>query len=205
MMIRFGWLKKAKKSKYQINIVDFWDPKDGKKRWDTPTLTVQLADWLNIVDVVQELKDIIVSGGTDLPELYESLGGISEAVKAGNMPPKKMIAFGTAKGVEYNRDEDTYAMYVKKMEAAGVWDPEEYRGFKVTKNNKESNSTEDVFQGAEKQLAEKKWSDPELVFGDIEKLTKIVATGGANGLIVAGMAGMGKCTTGETRIPVFGL
>jgi len=192
MMIRFGWLKKAKKSKFQINIVDFWDPKDGKKRWDTPTLSVQLAEWLNIVDVVSELKDIIVSGGAKMPELHESVSAVTEAVKSGNMPPKKMIAYGTAKGVEYDISQDTYAMYVKKMEAQGVWDEEEYKGFKVVKNEVEKNSTEDAFASAEKVLAEKKWSDPELVFDDIEKLTKIVATGGSNGLIVAGMAGMGK-------------
>ena len=193
-MIRFGWLKKAKKSKFQINIVDYWDVKDGKKRWDTPTMSIKLADWMNIVEVVQELKAVIISGG-HVEESMKKSGKqslILESIKDSNKPPKKMIAYGTAMGVEYMEAEDTYQGYINKMEDAGVWDKEEYKGFKVVKNEKETNSTEDAFKGAEKVLADKKWSDPELVFDDIEKLTKIVATGGANGLIVAGMAGMGK-------------
>jgi len=183
-MIRFGWLKKAKKSKYQINIVDFWDPKDGKKRWDTPTLTIKLEDWLNIVDVVGELKEVILSGG-----INES---IDESISASNRPPKKMIAFGTSKGVDYDPEVDSYSKYVSKMKEAGVWNEDEYRGFKVTKNQTEKNSTEEIFTKAEKKLSEVKYSDPEVVFDDIEKLTKIVATGGANGLLVVGQAGIGN-------------
>ena len=194
-MIRFGWLKKAKKSQFQINIVDFWDPKDGKKRWDTPTMSIRIADWMNIVEVVQELKDVIISGGhVSESALYGEQEGeaLFESIKDSNKPPKKMIAYGTAMGVEYEELVDTYQGYINKLEDAGKWDKEAYRGFKVVKHETEKNSTEDAFKGAEKVLKEKKWSDPELVFGDIEKLTQIVATGGANGLIVAGMAGMGK-------------
>lgn len=195
MMIRFGWLKKAKKSQFQINVVDFWDPKDGKKQWDTPTLTIRIADWMNIVEVVQELKDVIISGGqVSESALYGEQEGeaMFEAIKDSNKPPRKMIAYGQAMGVDYDEATDTYQGFINKLENAGKWDKEAYKGFKVVKHETEKNSTEDAFKGAEKQLAEKKWSDPDLVFNDIEKLTKIVATGGANGLIVAGMAGMGK-------------
>ncbi len=208
-MIRFGWLQKAKSSLFQINVIDYWDPKDGKKRWDTPTLTIKIADWMNAIDVVKELKDVILSGGhVNENNTFEPSKGsypLTEAIKDSNKPPKKMIAYGTAMGVEYIEAEDTYQGYINKLEDAGKWDKEEYKGFQVEKNTVEKNSTEAVFKGAEKVLSEKKWSDPELVFGDIEKLTKIVATGGANGLIVAGAAGLGKCLGSETQIPVFGL
>jgi len=190
-MIRFGWLKNAKKSNYQINIVDYWDPKHGKRRWDTPTLTIKIADWLNIVEVVQELKDTIVNG--EVPEFHESYtDGIMLEAYAGKTP-KKMIQYAASKGVEFDPIEDKYANnFVKRMMELGVWDDDEYKGMTVSSHQKETNSTEATFQAAEKKLAEKKWSDPELVFDDIEKLTKIVAMGGANGLIVAGMAGLGK-------------
>jgi|GEM_PF-1995171 len=202
-MIRFGWLKKAKKSQFQINVVDYWDSKDGKKRWDTPTLSIAIADWMNIVEVVQELKDIIISGGlVSESALYGKQKGkvIFEAIKDSNKPPRKMIQFGQAMGIEYDEATDTYQGFINKLEKAGKWDKEAYVGFKVVKSEVEKNSTEDVFKGAEKLLSEKKYSDPNLVFDDIVNLTKIVATGGANGLIVAGMAGIGKTFGVETTM-----
>ena len=206
-MIRFGWLKKSKKSKFQINIVDYWDPKDGQRRWDTPTLSIKLADWLNIVDVVQELKSVIVSGGTDIPGVFEGLINENENFMSLNEAiNKKLIAYAVAVGIDQEEAEGlTPSRLITLMKKNGVWDEDEYKGFKVIKNEVERNSTEDTFKSAEKMLQEKKWSDPELIFDDIEKLTKIVATGGSNGLIVAGMAGMGKCLCKETEIPVFGL
>ena len=183
-MIRFGWLKKDKKSKYQINVVDLWEPGTGAK-WDTPSTTVHLAKWINIVDTVQELKDVLVTGMVTESKEDEKI----PLLEAAN-PPKKMIAYGAAKGIEWN-GESIY-QYSKKIADAGLWDEEEYRGYKITKNQKEQSSSEDVFKENEQKLKAQKFSDPDLVFDDIEKLTKIVATGGANGLIVAGAPGLGK-------------
>jgi len=189
-MIRFGWLKKSKKSKYQINVVDFWNPKDGKKRWDTPSLTIRLADWMNIVDVVSELKDVLISGNVNsIVESHSDKKSLS--LLESKEPGSKLIQYAAFKGVEYVGPMTPYK-FIQTLKDGGHWDEDEYKGYAITKHEKESNSTGEVFKAADKKLAEKKWSDPELVFDDIEKLTKIVATGGANGLIVAGMAGMGK-------------
>jgi hypothetical protein len=196
-MIRFGWLKNSKKSTYQINIVDFWDPRNGKRRWDTPTLSIQIADWLNIVEVVKELKDVIMNG--EVPELRESLTEDFDIATMTKVPvhegkvPNKLIQYAASKGVEYDPTVHTYSKkLMMELQDQELWDEDEYRGFKIVKDERESNSTEATFKAAEKKLAEKKWSDPDFVFDDIEKLTKIVAMGGANGLIVAGMAGLGK-------------
>lgn len=193
-MIRFGWLKKSK-SQYLINIVDFWDPTQGPT-WNKPSTTVKLADWMNIVDVVQNLKDILVHGAV-VESFTESKKDLFESA------PKKMIAYATAMGVEYEGESEH--KLIKKIKDAGVWNPDEYRGFKVTKDETEKNSGEDAFIAAEKTLKAQKFADPDIVFDDIEKLTKVVAMGGQNALIVAGMAGIGKCTTKDTEIPVFGL
>jgi len=193
-MIRFGWLKKSK-SKYQINQVDFWDPHSGAT-WDKPSISITLADWMNIVDVVNELKQILIHG--DITESLEESFTINEW----NVP-KKMIQYAKEKGVEFEGESGD--KFTKKLIDAGVWDEEEYRGYKVVKNQKESNSTSETIKASEKLLKQRKTADPDVVFEDIEKLTKVVAMGLQNGLIVAGMAGIGKCLTGETEIPVKGL
>lgn len=202
-MIRFGWLNKNK-SKFQIQQVDLWEPGKGSS-WEKPTISITLYDWMNIVEVVAQLRDILVHGAVTegLNESYKS--EVSEAVKASSMPTKKMIAYAAAQGVEYFPDEDTYTMLQNRMEKEGKWDEEEYKGFKVKKDVTESNSTSDTLSKAEKELAKRKYADPDVVFDDIEKLTKVVASGLQNSLIIAGMAGIGKCGSKELRIPVFGL
>lgn len=182
-MIRFGWLKKAKKSKYQINIVDFWEPK-SKATWDTPTITVKLADWMNVIEVAKELKQVLITG-----EVSESIFLNEEGQEILlESAPKKMISYAKEKGYEYE-GESEYKLIAKM---GSDFNKDEYKGFTVIRGEKEKNSSEEIFKDNEKLLKEKKWSDPDLIFDDIEKLTTVVATGGANGLIVAGMAGLGK-------------
>jgi len=65
-------------------------------------------------------------------------------------------------------------------------------GFKVQKAVSETNSTGATIKEATKLLEQRKLADPDVVFDDIEKLTKVVALGLQNSLIVAGMAGIGK-------------
>jgi len=184
-MIRFSWLNKNK-SKYQIQQVDLWEPGKGGS-WEKPTMSVSLYDWMNIVDVVKQLKDILIHGAIT-ESLDESI--VTEEVKS--KPPRKMIDYGTSKGVAWDPEVDTDHKYLNKLKDAGVFDADEYRGFKISKGVSESNSTSDTMKKADKLLAERKFADPDVVFDDIEKLTKVVALGLQNSLIVAGMAGIGK-------------
>ncbi len=196
-MIRFGWLKKAKKSKYQINIVDLWEPGTGAK-WDTPTITVKIADWMNIVEVVKDLKFVLATG-----KVADSLVESKEELLEAAYVPKKMIAYATSLGFDYN-GESEYKLK-KTLEDEGVWDDDEYKGFKVTHKEKEQNSSEGVFKENEKKLKAIKYSDPDLIFSDIEKLAKIVATGGANGLVIVGNPGIGKCAGKNMEVNIKGL
>jgi len=188
-MVRFGWLNKNK-SNFQIQQVDLWEPGMGGS-WEKPTMSVTLYDWMNIVDVVAELKTILLTGAIS-ESLDESLEVLSETIKDSNRPPRKMIAFAASKDVSYDIEVDTYTGFINKLKDAGVWDEDEYKGFKVQKGVSETNSTSSTMKKAEKLLAERKFADPDIVFDDIEKLTKVVAMGLQNSLIVAGMAGIGK-------------
>lgn len=203
-MIRFGWLDKNK-SMFQINSVDLWVPGSGAS-WEKPTKSVRLYDWMNIVDVVNELKEILVHD--KMPEiLKESVksrkSSIHESVKS--PPSKKLIAYAEFKNVKYIPEEDSYHGLIAKIKAAGSFDEDELKGFKVTKNEVEQNTTSATIKKAEALLSSRKFADPEIVFTDIEKLTKVVALGLQNALVVAGMAGIGKCHVGTTVIPVKGL
>ncbi len=180
-MIRFGWMKKAK-SQYQITQVDFWNANAGAK-WDTPSISVNLADWMNIVDVVNELKNILVHGA-----LTENLD--EATITEARFPPKKLIAYGTSIGVPY--DDESSHKYKQMLHDSGNYNEDDYRGYSISSGEKEQNSTTATIKAAEKQLNARKYADPDLVFDDIEKLTKVVAMGLQNGLIVAGMAGIGK-------------
>ena len=187
-MLRFGWLKKAK-SKSMINVVDMWEPGTGAT-WEKPSITIKLADWMNIVDVVNELKDILVHGGIS-ESLLEELS-LNEEIKDSNKPPKKMLAYGASIGVDYDEASDTYQGYINKMKDSGKYKADDYKGFKVIKDQAEQNSTSQSLKAAEKMLKERKYADPDIVFDDIEKLTRVVGLGLQNALIVAGMAGIGK-------------
>lgn len=176
-MLRFGFLNKSK-SQYMINQVDLWDV-DAK--FNEPTMSVTLADWMNIVDVVGELKAVL--SGKGIPSVTEAKAMLESA-------PKKMIAYADAKGVSY--DGESEHKLIKKLKDNGAWDQDEYKGFKITTGVTEKNSTEKVLVAAEKKLSGRKYADPDIVFDDIEDLTKVVGSGAQNSMIIAGMAGVGK-------------
>jgi len=179
-LIRFGFYDKSK-NKYGINVVDFWDKSKGAGLFTAPTTTIELYDWMNIVDVVEELKDIIIRG---------KMENFSEAVINEWDVPKKMKAYALTKGIEWNGE--TGSRFEKILKDAGVWDEDEYKGFKVKKGVDEENNATVTVTKAEKILDKKKYSDPDVVFDDIEKLAKVVAMGLQNSLIVCGAAGVGK-------------
>jgi len=206
-VIRFGWLDKNS-SQSEINVIDFWDKSKGADLFGNPTTTVYLFDWMNIVDVVKEVQDALIGKvsetSTTMVEKLKSKKQ-NEAVQALNewTVPKKMIQYAQSKGIEFNGESGS--AFTKKLKDADVWDEEEYKGFKVVKNDKETNSTMETVKKAEKKLDSVKYSDPEVVFDDIEKLTKVVAMGLQNSLIVCGIAGVGKCGSGRMEIEIEGL
>jgi len=200
-MIRFGFVNrktKAKglKNKFSVNRVDFWRP-DGSSSFGQPSQTIYIPDWLNIVEVVGVIKDA----------LENNSASIGESVNEEFNPKlnKKINAYAIAKGIDPMQGGSSAQKLKKIMKDEGVWDDDEYKSFKITKGSAEDNSITEQMKTAEKKLAERKYADPELIFKDIEILVKVVATGAQKGLIVAGMAGVGKCGSENMVLEVEGL
>jgi len=184
-IIRFGFIQtKDKRVSSEINSVDYWEKSKGADIFSDPTVSIELKSWMNIIDVVAEIHEILVGN------IIESK--LNENVPAGSRPPKKMIAYANFYNVDYYQESDTYAMLLKRIKEEGQWDEEEYKGYKVTKGQKETNTTKTALKTAEKKLSETKYADPDIIFNDIEKLTKVVAMGLQNSLLVVGSAGLGK-------------
>jgi Cdc6-like AAA superfamily ATPase len=186
-MIRFGFINpktKAKKlkEKFVINRVDFWEP-NGSAKINKPSKSIILEPWLNIVEVVDEI--------------FSSLNGnVSEAkIDEANLP-KKLVAYAKYKGVDDNElaNFKSGATLVKFLKNQGVWDDEEYKGFKVTKGKEEKDNPQKDLDTVVKKVQKVKYADPKVVFKDIEKLTKLIALDvlKQNGLIITGAPGMGK-------------
>jgi len=202
-MLRFGFVNrktKAKglKQKYSVDRVDFWRP-DGSAKFDKPSLTVILPVWANIVDVANIVADGLKNGSIDESLENNKNDNINEDCHA-----KKLNAYARAKGLDVTNIK-TYNVIKKKLIAMGVWDEDEYKNFKIKKGVSENNTTIEIINQAEEKFEETPYADPNIVFEDIEKLTKVVALGFQNGLIIAGAAGLGKTFhTQKTLEELFG-
>jgi len=196
-MIRFSFVNrktKAKglKDKYSVDRVDFWKP-DGSAKFNKPSLTVILPPWVNIVDVANIIADGLKTG-----YIVESKT-VNE-----DSPVPRMNAYAKSKGLDISNMKG-YGTIKKKLISMGAWDEEEYKAFKIKDGVKENNTTIEVMNQAEEKFEETPYADPNVVFEDIEKLTKVIALGFQNGLIVAGAAGLGKTFhTQKTLEELFG-
>jgi len=187
-MIRFGFVNrktKAKglKNKFSVNRVDFWRP-DGSSTFGQPSQTIYIPDWLNIVDVVNTIKEALENNSVSLEE------SVNEEYNP--KLSKKMNAYIMSLGYDPMEAGGSPTAFKNKLKKEGVWNDDDYKAFKIEKGAPEDNTITGQMKTAEKKLAERKYADPDVIFKDIETLVKVVATGAQKGLIVAGMAGVGK-------------
>ena len=201
-MIRFGFQNpdtKAKKlkDKFLVNRVDYWIP-DGEAKFDKPSRTILLQPWLNIVEVTDEIFTSLKTG-----EVVESLkeGAIVEA----NIP-KKLISYALYKGLRQDEIDSVGSgrSLINMLKDAGVWDDDEYKGYKVTKGTKEVDNVSKDLDTVVKKI---KRVDPDVVFEDVEKLTELIAKNilKQNGLIITGAPGIGKCKPGYEEVNIKGI
>jgi len=196
-MIRFGFQNpntKAKrlKNKFVINRVDYWIP-DGDAKFDKPTRTILLQPWLNIVEVTDEIFTSLKTG-----KVVESLK--ESAIVEANIP-KKLISYALYKGLRQDEIDSVGSgrTLINMLKDAGVWDEDEYRGYKVTKGVKEVDNVSKDLDNVVKKI---KRVDPDVVFEDIEKLTELIAKNilKQNGLIITGAPGIGKTYGMEQKL-----
>jgi len=192
-MLRFSFVKRGKESgktlkgKFNVNRVDAWFINDKDAKFEKPSLTVKIPNWLNIVDVAKEISDALSSKQIGaIGESFENKKSmINEALS------KKTLAYAQSKGFDVGnaKSDDTVWNRMKKQ---NLFDKAEYKAFEIVKGESEDNSIVESGKQADKKLAAVKFADPDVVFEDIEKLTKMVGLGFQKGLIVAGIAGIGK-------------
>ena len=195
-LLRLGFLQpktKAKtiKDKFILNDISFWVEENGKiDFFGDPTYTLELMPWNN---AIQNYNDIIafVKSGYNINAVDSIQEKLFEAhiikklvdywnYKTGGEPIPQGVGTGKLKTI---------------MKERGLFDEEEYRGFKVVKNRSEDNTIKNDLREAENKfnkIPEDYWSDPIGVFKDIEDLTKVVIYGGQKSLIIAGDPGVGK-------------
>jgi hypothetical protein len=184
-MLRLGYVKKRVKSvnknfkyTYAINNIAFWKP-DGQAKFNKPSISVQLKPWINVVESVQVLKDIFSGKITE--------NKIDEATA---MASKKLVDYAHFKGFDEVTTDWAYHKVKKTM--GDSFDQEEFKGYTITRNVEETNSIEETFTVNDKKLKEQKYADENVVFDDLESLTKVVGLGLQNSLLVVGSAGIGK-------------
>lgn len=184
-MLRFNW-EKGTKSQFVISSVDFWDTTASL---DKPTRTVKLGKDLNIIKVVDNVMDALLTGKVN--EAVDSVdadmdleAGITEARSKRSQEEKEawLEGKGLPKSMKYSEKE-------MRDRAAKEGLSEE---LEIFLGSSETNSFEDGIVAAEKAFEAKVYADPETVFDDLEDLTRVVAMGKQNSLIVAGMGGVGK-------------
>ena len=200
-MIRFGFLNlktKAKtlKNKFSINRVDYWIP-DGNSKFDKPSVTIEIEPWFNIVESVNEIFNALKGKNEDFNEDLSKL-----------KVPKKLISYALYKGLSEDEIEElgTWTKIKRKLEDLGLWDDDEYRGFKVKKGKKEIDNVKKDLDEVEEKVKKVK-VDPNVIFDDIEKLTELIAKNilKQNGFVIVGSPGLGKCKPGYEMVNIKGI
>ena len=224
--LRFNWslvksnelAKKAKadKSKLYISSIDYWDPVNTN--FEKPSTTINFLMDINVVQIWQALAKIIKKGvkgkytlrdlqnitKTEITESYSygSFVDYLNEASPNDLNKTQRTDFMKKAGFKASQAFNTNAKDFEKLvkdDSSLQAKLDEYC-IEVGIGKKETNSTGAKLRDSEKALKEKVYSDPDLVFKDIEDLTTLVAKGGAKSLIICGQAGVGKCLTNDTRV-----
>jgi hypothetical protein len=170
-----------KKKLKDLNSFDFWE--QGPIT-NNPTRSAIAFSHYNIIDTVNIVLEYILTG----KELEESLreGALTKKSKMWQYAvhlgvPEKTIIGLSGKSYDLRKHLETIENYSK----------EEYVGFKRT-STEEKSDTNKRLSKKEKELEDRPYADPEVLFDDIEQLTKVVAAKAQNSMIIAGMPGLGK-------------
>lgn len=228
--LRFNWslaqsnalAKKSRvdKTKLYISSIDYWDPVNTD--FEKPSATITFLMDINVVQIWQSLAKIIKKGvrgkytlrdlqniaKTELTESTNSINSVGSFIDYLNEASPNdlsksqrsdfMKKAGFKASVAYNINGKDFEKMVN--DDADLQAKLDAYVLEVGIGKKETNSTAAKLRDSEKALKEKAYSDPDLVFKDIEDLTTLVAKGGAKSLIVCGQGGVGKCLTNDTRV-----
>lgn len=212
-----GFNQKFAKTALVISSVDYWDPKN--RDFDKPTLSANFDEDTNVIQIWDELAKIFKQRKIGKFELTGdndgTPAGMSESVeidlvesakipeddfelneiyvKKGNTG--KRLQFAAQKGYDnpqaLSRDKAAFELAVLNHGDAEEWNSC-VAGVEVKAGKEETNTFNDGLKAAQKKLDDTVYSDPKLVFQDIEDMVKVVAKGKTKSLVICGDAGVGK-------------
>jgi len=193
--LRFNWDSKlAKSTKYDLTSVDYWTPLNTD--FQKPTRTVVFSPTLNVVQVMEQIGDALLSGSINEAQehINEALYVLDEK-RSGKEKQDWLVSKGLPKSLA-GSEKGMRA----RAEKEGLSEELE-----VFLGQSENNTFEGELKKSEKKLSSEVFADPETVFEDIEDLLSVVAAGKWRTLVVCGQGGIGKCVQGETLLNVQGL
>lgn len=217
--LRFNWSQKDSKSLKGLNqnnkqlflsSIDYWTPINSD--FAKPTSTLEFHANLNVVQIWDKVSKLLrkgVRGKFTLQDIYGDSGitetsayaetsvksEVSEAmysVKDLNLQQAKAFAKSVGvKGAKY------HGMTKKGLEDflrdnPDLHDKFDEFVFEIKEGKKETNDFEVDLQKVEKSLDDKVYSDPDLVFEDIERMVEFIAKKGSKSFICCGLGGIGK-------------
>ncbi len=191
--LRFNNIKNTKSS-YSINSVDYW--KSGAAL-TKPSMSLYFDPGINIVKLKEQLFDAIKKGkvpaitGSQLAE-SEAESALNEGLSKIEQKKEHRKSFAIKHGLDISKEwKYGKAELQRQAQAAGLED--EFNDWmSVKKGDSEKNSTEDGISQAEKDYANNIYSDPDIIFNDIESLLTLVAKKEWRSMMVMGDPGIGK-------------
>lgn len=180
--LRFNWDSKlAKSTKYDLTSVDYWTPLNTN--FQKPTRTVVFGPELNVVQVMEQIGDALLSGSINEAQehLVDALCVLNEK-RSGKEKQDWLASKGLPKSLA-GSEKNMRA----RAEKEGLSEELE-----VFLGQPETNTFETELKKSEKKLSGEVFADPETVFEDIEDLLSVVAAGKWRTLVVCGQGGIGK-------------
>lgn len=191
--------KGMKKTQFELNSIDYWD-RNNKDLFGRPTRSAVALPHMNIVNVVNNMLTYVITG--QMPKLEESevlaksdrliLEGVDKNDPRLENPYVKYAVEELGADIEVFKPNVASGMwreYAKKIAGFDMAEFKEWQaGFKAVAA-KETNTMSAGVKKADANLAKVKYADINYVFDDIAKLSTLVASRGANSLIVSGSTG----------------
>jgi len=184
VMIRFNLYSNQKTG--QVSSIDLWGSSSDLNK---PAFNLPLPSELNSVEMSKTIADFFKRPRTGQIKLVESKS-LTDRLDEVKKTPENLTLAKTY-GVDINLPAAEFRKAVLKVVT-----------MMATNGVKEVNDLDSSVNDAQKRLDSQKVADPNVLFEDLDDLVGMVAAGVQPSLLVTGMAGIGKCLSNKSDIPV---
>jgi len=163
----------GKYATFTLTSISYWNPSNID--FQNPDTVIIFHPQANVKNILTKVADTLSTGRIQESEINEEVS------------KKELKAWLQSKGLpDYLSAPSKQDVLHKQLQKKGLSEE-----FAVFSGSPEKNSLEAELKKEEKDF-DKVYADPDLVFEDIEELTKLIALGKWKSLIVCGMGGIGK-------------